>query len=176
MSETNNQKNKIAANFAIAMKEFELYEKFYLTLRGNGIRYLRNRSGEYKQILLDIQTIILPYIKRDCPTCKINCCRLYVPELSVDISRTVAGFKVVDYLLIRCDTTLPKPYFENAERNLCPFWKNGCILPLDCRSYLCIHYFCDALEEKLDMALVNKYLKKVKSVIDNFSIKECMAK
>jgi hypothetical protein len=175
MCETNNLKNKIATSFAIAMKEFELYEKFYLTLRDNGIRYLRNRSGEYKQVLSDIQTIILPYIKRYCPKCKTRCCGLYVPELSINIERTVGGFKVVDYLLTRCDTTLPKPYFENAERNVCPFWKNGCILPLDCRSYLCIHYFCDAMQEKLDMALVNKYLEKAEAVIDNFSIKECMA-
>jgi hypothetical protein len=175
MSETNNQKNKIATNFAIAIKEFELYEKFYLTLRDNGIRYLRNRSREYKQTLLDIQTIILPYIQRYCPKCKIHCCSLYVPELSINVDESVGGLDVVDYLLIRCDTTLPKPYFENTERNLCPFWKNGCILPLDCRSYLCIQYFCDAMEEKLDMALVKKYLEKAASVIDNFSIKECMA-
>ena len=55
-----------------------------------------------------------------------------------------------------------------------PFWKDGCILPIDCRSYLCIQYFCDGMKEKLDMVLVNKYLEKVESVIDNFSIKECM--
>ncbi|MBW1911798.1 MAG: hypothetical protein JRI43_01255 [Deltaproteobacteria bacterium] len=174
MGEINNRKNKVATDFAKALKDFELYEKFYLTLSDNCIRYLRGRSREYKQILLDIQKIILPYIKENCPTCKIVCCRLYIPELSIYIAGTVGGFKVVDYLLSRCDIILPKPCFENAERNLCPFWKDGCILPIDCRSYLCIQYFCDAMKEKLDMALVNKYLEKAEAVIDDFSIKECM--
>ncbi len=174
MIETDNQKNRITSDFTKAIKEFELYEKFYRTLSDNGIKYLKSLSGKYKQILSNIQKIILPSIKRNCPTCNINCCHLSSPELSIYVAGTVGGFSIVDYLLIRCDTVLPEPYYDNVEKNLCPFWKDGCVLPVDCRSYLCIQYFCDKLRKELDMTLVSKYLEKAKLVLNKFSIGECM--
>lgn len=174
MSEIDNPKDRIASDFTKALKEFELYEKFYLALSDNGIKYLKSRSRKYKQILSNIQKIILPSVKRKCSTCNPHCCHLSSPELSIYIAGSVGGFYVVDYLLIRCNTILPEPYYDNAEKNLCPFWKDGCILPVDCRSYLCIQYFCDKLKEELDMALVSKYLEKAKLVLNNFSIGECM--
>ncbi|MBW2334287.1 MAG: hypothetical protein JRF06_04200 [Deltaproteobacteria bacterium] len=174
MSEIDNPKDRIASDFTKALKEFELYEKFYLALSDNGIKYLKSHSRKYKQILSNIQKIILPSVKRNCSTCNPHCCHLSSPELSIYIAGSVGGFYVVDYLLIRCNTILPEPYYDNAEKNLCPFWKDGCILPVDCRSYLCIQYFCDKLKEELDMVLVSKYLEKAALVLNNFSIGECM--
>jgi len=162
------------SDFKKAQKKFELYEKFYLGLSENGKKYLRHQSKIYKTLLLDIQEIIVPSVKRNCPICEIQCCKLYTPELSIYVAGTVGGFDCVDYLLIRCDTILPDPCYENAEENLCPFWADGCILPLDCRSYLCTQYFCDKLKEELDMQLISKYLEKVEFILNNFSIQECM--
>ena len=154
-------------------QKFELYEKFYLGLSVNARQYLKQRSIEYKNILLDIQEIILPTVKKKCPIC-IQCCQLYVPELSINIAGTVGGFNCVDYLLTRCDIVLPAPNYENAAKNLCPFFANGCILPANCRSSLCIQYFCDDLKKEIDMQTLSKHLQKLRLVIDNFSIAKCM--
>jgi hypothetical protein len=174
MNNINISQDKIILNFKKAKQEFELYEKFYLGLSVNAKQYLKQRSGEYKNILLDIQKIILPSVIKKCPTCKILCCKLYTPELSINISGTVGGFGFIDYLLIRCDIVLPSPNYENAERNLCPFFANGCILDANCRSYRCIRYFCDDLKIKIDAEAVSEYLNKLKFVIDNFSVTKCM--
>ena len=175
MNKIEGLKDKIVSDFKKAQKEFELYEKFYLGLSEKARTYLRCQSKKYKKTLLAIQEVILPSVKRNCPTCKIQCCKLYTPEPSIYIAGSMGGFNCVDYLLIRCDTILPNACYENAEKNLCPFWRDGCILPLACRSYLCIQYFCDKLKEELDMKLISKYLEKARYVIDNFSIQECMA-
>jgi len=174
MSETDSHKDKITSDFAKARKEFEIYEKFYLALSDNGVRYLKSQSGKYKQILSDIQKIIIPSVKTNCSTCNSLCCHLSSPERSIYIAGSVGGFYVVDYLLVRYDTILPTPYYDNAEKNLCPFWKDGCILPVDCRSYICIQYFCDQLKQELDMVPVLKYLEKAELVLNNFLIGECM--
>jgi len=168
------QTDKIMADFKKAREEFELYQKFYLGLSENSKKYLKPQSREYKNVLSDIQEIILPSIKRNCPLCIYNCCKLHTPELSIYVAGSLGCFDYVDYLLVRCDTVLPNPYYENAQKNLCPFWSDGCILPVDCRSYLCIQYFCDKLKEELDMQLVSKYLEKVSSIINNFSTQVCM--
>jgi len=165
---------KIMWDFKRAQREFELYERFYVGLSENAKKYLTYQSKRYKELLLNIQEIILPSVKGNCPTCNIVCCKLYTPELSIYIAGSVGGFDCVDYLLIRCDTILPDPYYENAEKNLCPFWTDGCILPVDCRSYFCIQYFCDKLKKELDMQLISKYLEKVRFVLNNFSVRECM--
>jgi len=60
------------------------------------------------------------------------------------------------------------------EKNVCPFYVNGCTLPVDCRSYLCIQYFCDKIKKELDMQLISKYLEKAKFVLNHFSVQECM--
>ena len=174
MNEIDIQINKIMSDFKKAREQFELYEKFYLGLSENARKYLKPLSMEYKNILSDIQEIILPSIKRNCPICIYNCCKLYTPELSIYVAGSLGCFDYIDYLLVRCETTLPNPYYENAQKNLCPFWSYGCILPVDCRSYLCIKYFCDKLKEELDMQLISKYLKKARSIIDNFSTQVCM--
>jgi hypothetical protein len=173
MNKIDSQKDKIIADSQKAQKEFELYEKFYLGLSENAEKYLRYQSREYKKLLLEIQEIILPAVKRNCPTC-IKCCQLHTPELSIHTSEAVGCFGYVDYLLVRCDTVLPDPYYENAEKNLCAFWSDGCILSLDCRSYLCIRYFCDTIKKELDIQVISEHLEKVKFVINNFSIRECM--
>lgn len=173
MCEINSLKKNIS-EFNKAKQVFELYETFYLGMSPTAKKYLKQQSAKYKELLLDIQEIILPYVKKVCPKCKIQCCKLHTPELSINISDSVGCFGCVDYLLIRCDSDLPIPKYENAEKNLCPFFSKGCILPADCRSYLCIRYFCDELEKEIDMEKVSRHLQKLKSLIDNFSIEKCM--
>ena len=55
-----------------------------------GKRYLRSQSKLYKERVSDIQKLILPSLKRNCPTC-INCCKLYTPELSIYIANNFVG-------------------------------------------------------------------------------------
>jgi hypothetical protein len=81
----------------------------------------------------------------------------------------------VDYLLVRCDTELPTPDFGNATRNLCAFWDNGCRLPPDCRSLICLQWFCEPLRQDLDIDVVNERIAAVKSVVANFSFRELLA-
>lgn len=166
--------DQMVLDFKKARKRFELYEKFYFSLSNKAKRYLRGKSKEYRRCLIDIQELILPGVRRICPTCRIQCCRLYAPELSVYIAGSVGGFDLVDYLLIRCDKIIPEPCYENAEKNLCPFWAEGCILPVDCRSFLCIQFFCDSLKEELDMEPISKSLEKIQAVLNSFSIGACM--
>jgi hypothetical protein len=170
----NNRKDQIMKDFETAWKEFEFYEKLYLSLNDNAKEYLKSLSEEYKKVILDIQEVILPSVRKICPTCSIQCCKLYTPEPSIYIARSVGGFECVDYLLVRCDTVLPEPYYEHAEKNLCIFWKDGCILPADCRSYLCIQYFCDELKNEVDMQLISKYLEKAESILTSFSLREIL--
>jgi len=158
----------------LAQKKFECYEVAYLGISGNRRKYLQIQSRAYKRSILDVQEIILPSIKRICPTCDINCCKLYTPELSICIEGCVGGFNFVDYILVRCDTILPDPCFKNMEKNLCPFWADGCILPIDCRSFLCIQYFCDKLQKELDMQVISKHLEILESIQNNFSIQKCL--
>ena len=136
--------------------------------------YLENKSREYKRCLYDIQRLIHPVVKRICPKCEPHCCRLSTPERSIYIAGSVGGFDLQDYLLTHCNNSLPDPDYEKADQNLCPFWAYGCTLPMDCRSYLCIQYFCDELKQRLDMERINKHLKKIGSVLSSFSIAECM--
>jgi len=173
MSETNNLKRELQHDIQLARKKFEGYEKLYAGLSGDGKKYLQNESKKYKRTVLDIQQLILPSIQRNCPSC-INCCKLYTPELSIYIAGSLGCFDFVDYILIRSDTVLPDPNFSNMEDNLCAFWEEGCILPIDCRSFLCTKYFCDKLKKELDMKLISEYLSTLKSIMDNFSIKKCL--
>lgn len=165
---------KAILDFKAAQERFELYEKFYLSLSDKAKEYLRKESKKYKGFLREIQELILPSVKELCPICEIQCCKLYTPELSIYIADTVGGFNLDDYLLIRCDRKLPDPCYENAEKNLCPFWGVGCILPIDCRSFLCIQFFCDKLKKELEMKPVLKLLDKTRAILNNFSIGNCM--
>ena len=175
MNNSDNQKDKdkIMAVFKDARKKFELFEKFYLGLSQEAKKYLRHQSGQYKRMLLDIQ-IILPTVQENCPTCSDFCCRLDAPQLQIRDCDCVGWFGHIDYLLVRCDTILPDPFYENAEKNLCPFWSDGCILSADCKSFRCIKYFCDRLEKELDMQLVYKYEERIESVLAGFSTQQCM--
>lgn len=157
-----------------ARKEFEFYEKVYGTLSKSSREYLKSRSREYKEYLTNIREIILPAVGRNCSVCRSHCCMLHNPERSIYMARTIGGFSFIDYLLTRYDTILPEPHYKNVERNLCPFWDDGCILPADSRSYLCIRYFCDEAKRELDMQLVSRHLEKLKSVLNGFSIGEFM--
>ncbi len=171
-SDSPRTKDEIMAVFKDARKKFELYEKFYLGLSQEAKKYLRYQSGQYKRILSDIQEKILPAVQRNCPTCSHCCCDLDAPQLS--ICDSVGWFDHIDYLLVRCDTILPDPYYENVGKNLCPFWSDGCILPGDCRSYRCTKYFCDRVKRELDMHLISKYLKRIKNILTGFSTRLCM--
>jgi len=165
---------RAVADFKAARQRFELYEKFYLSLNEKAKQYLINESIRYKKSLRGIQDLILPCVRKICSICDNQCCRLYTPELSIYIAGTVGGFGIKDYLLVRCNEILPDPCYENAEKNLCPFWDSGCILPVDCRSFLCIQFFCDKLKNALDMEAVTESLRKIQTILDSFSIAECM--
>jgi len=171
-SRSQKDKDKIMAAFNNARKKFELYEKFYLGLSQEAKKYLRHQSEQYKKILSDIQGIVLSAVQKNCSACSHCCCNLDAPQ--IPICESVGWFGHVDYLLARCATILPDPCYENAERNLCPFWSDGCTLPPDCRSYRCTEYFCHRLESEIDMQLVYKYKEKIQSVITGFSIGQCM--
>ncbi len=175
MGQANELRERAAADFGEARKRFEVYEKFYRSLRGDAREYLRRESRNYKRSLREIQARILPRVREICPACENQCCKLYTPERSIYIAGTVGGFHLNDYLLARCDEKWPGPRYENAERNLCPFWDGGCILPIDGRSYLCIQYFCDDLQKNLAMEAVTESLGKLRTILDAFSIGKCMA-
>ena len=173
MSETDNLTRDLQHDIQMARKKFEGYEKLYAGLSGDGKKYLQKESKKYKRTVLSIQQLILPSIQRNCPSC-INCCKLYTPELSIYIAGSLGCFDFVDYILVRCDTVLPDPNFRNMEYNLCAFWAEGCTLPIDCRSFSCIKYFCDDLKKEIDMNVIAEHLDTLKSVIDNFSIQKCL--
>ncbi len=98
MSMDNNRKDQIIKDFETAWEEFKFYEKLYLSLNGNAKEYLKCLSKEYKKVILNIQEVILPSVRKICPTCSIQCCKLYTPEPSIYIARSVGGFECVDYL------------------------------------------------------------------------------
>ena len=164
---------RLLADIHHAQKEFEYYEKMYRSINGDGKQYLQMQSRSYKRHSVKIREIIRPSINKNCPTC-INCCRLYSPQFSIYIARTIGGFQFIDYLLVRCNTVLPEPNISNTDKNLCYFWENGCILPDDCRSYLCTQWFCDSLKKELNMEVVAAHLKSLESIINDFSIKKCL--
>ena len=174
MNEKIDLSNRMTSDFREAREKYEIYGKFYVSLSHKAREYLKNKSQEYKRCLTDIQRLILPVVNKVCPTCESHCCRLSTPERSIYIAGSVGGFDLYDYLLTKCNNRLPDPDYAKAEQNLCPFWENGCILPLDCRSYLCIQYFCDELKQEIDMKLISEHLKNIESVLDSFSIGECM--
>ena len=173
MSETNNLRRELRHDIQIARKRFEGYEKLYAGLSGDGKKYLQNESKKYKKNVLNIQQLILPSLQRNCPSC-INCCKLDTPELSIYIPGSLGCFQFVDYILVRCDTVLPDPNFSNMEDNLCAFWADGCLLPHDCRSFLCTKYFCDTLKKELDMKVISEHLQFLESLMQDFSIKKCL--
>jgi len=173
MSDTNNLQRKLQHDIQLARKKFEGYEKLYMGLAGDGKKYLRNQSKTYKRGVLDIQQLILPSVQRNCPSC-INCCKLYTPELSIYIAGSLGCFDFVDYILVRSDTVLPDPNFSNMEDNLCAFWEEGCILPIDSRSFSCTKYFCDRLKKELDMKIISEQLQLLDCLMKDFSIKKCL--
>ena len=173
MSETNNLTREFQHDIQLARKRFEGYEKLYAGLTGDGKKYLQNESKKYKRIVLDIQHLTLPSIQRNCPSC-INCCKLDTPELSIYIAGSLGCFQFVDYMLVRCKTILPDPNFNNMEDNLCAFWKDGCLLPHDCRSFACTKYFCEKLKKELDMKIISEDLQLLNSLMQDFSIEKCL--
>ena len=174
MDNVDSLNEKVVTDFKRAREKYEIYGKFYVSLSHKAKEYVKNKSEEYRRCLADIQRLILPVVKKVCPACELHCCRLSTPERSIYIAGSVGGFDLHDYLLTQCSNVLPDPDYEKAERNLCPFWEYGCTLPVDCRSYLCIQYFCNELQQRLDMKLINERLKKIESVLSSFSISECM--
>jgi hypothetical protein len=160
--------------FRKAIKAYECFEKLYLKITGTAKEYLEFHSREYKSRATRIQQIILPSIKRKCPYCKHLCCKPYNPELSI-MFIPIGLLNFSNYLLIRCNTVLPQPKYDNLENNLCAFWENGCLLPLDCRSYACFHWFCNELQKEININLFSKDLDTLKVIVDNLSINNCLS-
>ena len=173
MAKVNDMEKRLLKDMQLAKRKFECYEKMYIGLSEDGKKYLQAQSRLYKRKVSEIQRIILPALTNNCPTC-INCCKLHTPELSIYIAGSIGCFQFIDYILVRCNNTLPNPKFKNIKLNLCPFWDDGCILPGDSRSYLCTKYFCDKLKKELDMRVISEHLEDLKSIIKDFSIKNCL--
>ncbi len=160
---------KILQDSELARQQFEMFERIYRNLKVAEKKYLKSNSIEYKKILASIQEIILPTIQNNCSVCKTSCCRLYGSGTNVYAAGTVGCFKMSDFLLVRCDTILPEPKYENAKKNLCPFWAHGCMLPLDGRSFTCVQYFCDNIAKELDMKKIARHLEQADSIVDKCS-------
>lgn len=173
----NNLNKKILCECKSAREVFQAFELAYRLLRPDDLKYLREQSAAYKRAVQAVQELILPVVRKECPSCAYGtCCRLHSPELSIYIAKSIGCFTLVDYLLVRCDTELPEPDFNNAARNLCAFWDNGCRLKPDCRSLLCLQFFCEPLRQYLDMDSVNRRLAAVHSVVSNFSMGRLLKK
>ncbi len=165
-----NEENRRSVDFQAARLKFELFEKFYLSLSDQAKIYLRGESKNYKASLTEIQTLILPVVKKICSECKSQCCRL----TPFYLTGTVGCFNIVDYLLARCDTALPQPRYKNMVHDHCPFWDLGCTLPIDSRSFACVNFFCETLEANLNMEHVLDALEKTKAILTKFSLRKCM--
>ncbi len=157
-----------------AFRNYEYYNKTYLKIRGYGKKYLQPLSEEYKSQLQEIQNLIKPAVARYCPQCKNSCCQLHSPERSIYTAGTLGGFQFVDYILVRYDRELPDLKLGNLDKNLCAFWDHGCILPGDCRSYLCTQYFCDELKNDLDMKIISRHLDLLKTTMNDLSVSRCL--
>ena len=173
MREPNNLKKQLLSDISLAQKQFECYEDIYVGINGNGKKYLQIQSAIYKKTILDVQKLIQPVVGRICPTCE-KCCKINSPEVSVYTARAFGCFDFIDYILARCDTVLPVPNFKNMQNNYCAFWLNGCILPDDCRSLMCINFFCDEIKKEFDMNVISEHLEILQSFIQKFSIQKCL--
>ncbi|MCX6558545.1 MAG: hypothetical protein NTW95_14125 [Candidatus Aminicenantes bacterium] len=168
---------KIVRDCESAREKFQAFEFAYHVMRPDDLRYLREQSSVYKRAVMAVQELILPAVRKNCPHCPYGtCCRLSSPELSIYIAGSVGCFNLTDYLLTRCGCELPEPNFANNRRNLCAFWDNDCRLQPDCRSLLCLQFFCEPLRRDLDMDLVNKRVAAAQSVVNNFSIGQLLQK
>jgi hypothetical protein len=164
-------------NCNFAKEKFESFELVYRVLRPNDRKYLREQSAVYKRSVREVQAFMLPVVSKHCSSCPFGlCCRLSSPKLKINITESIGCFGLIDYLLVRCDTELPAPNFENAQQNLCFYWENGCRLEPDCRSLTCLKFFCKPLRRDLDMVLVNRSLAKVQAVVNNFSMSRLLQK
>lgn len=154
-----------------AIEKYRGFEFAYRLLQGKDLDYLRKMSRAYKQAVSALQELILPAVQAECPHCQYGtCCRLYSSKLKIYIARSVGGFEFRDFLLARCDSQLPEPDLTNRAKNFCAFWENGCRLNPNCRSLLCLQYFCEPLQRRLDMNEVNRRLALVQNVVDQFSL------
>lgn len=155
-----------------AVEKYRGFEFAYQMLKDDEMEYLRERSRAYKKAVHNLQELILPVVNEECPSCKYGtCCRLYSSKLKIYIARSVGGFDFEDFLLARCDADFPEPDSANRARNFCAFWENGCRLDPDCRSLLCLQFFCEPLQRRLDMTEVNRRLAVVRDVVENFSLR-----
>lgn len=175
MDELDKMADKIQADQKTARGEFEFYESVYKKMSERAKEYLKPRSREYKRTLADIREMILPAVSKICSACQSTCCLLHNQERSIYMAKTIGGFSFIDYMLSRCDTVLPEPRYQNVEKNLCSFWNDGCILPVDARSYLCVRYFCDEIKEELDMEAVSSHLEKLKSMLSDLTLRELVS-
>lgn len=152
------------------------FEKLYRSIKARDPSYLEERSRAYKQILTEIAALVMPATSAQCPSCPHLCCRLVAPELKIGLFGSIGAFGCTDFLLARCDADWPAPRMENADENLCAFFsrEGGCVLPWDCRSFLCTHWFCDRLSAELDMPRVGALVDQLREVIDGFEMQRCL--
>ncbi|MGV8038661.1 MAG: hypothetical protein AB2L07_00770 [Thermoanaerobaculaceae bacterium] len=158
-----------------AVRVFTCYEDTYRKVQGEGLEYLASCSASYKEVLGRLQDLIQPAVASTCPTCPESCCRVWAPDRRIDLSSSVGGFQLADYLLARHGATLPSPVLENLEANLCPFLANGCSLPREARSYCCAQWFCKRLGTHLEMEAVRALVAQLKQIVSTFSVSRCLA-
>lgn len=158
-----------------AIRIFACYEDTYQKVRGEGLGYLSSYSESYKKVLGRLQDLIQSAVSSACPTCPESCCRVWAPARRIDLSSSVGGFQLVDYLLARHGTILPAPVYGNLEENLCPFFADGCSLPRNARSYCCTQWFCERLGTRLDMETIRLLVAQLRQIVNSFSVARCLA-
>lgn len=158
-----------------AARVLACFEEVYTRIDGPGLAYLRERSRRYKNTLRQLHDMLGPAVAAVCPKCSETCCQLSAPTRRIYTALSLGGFQLVDYLLVRCDTTLPRPALENAERNRCPFLDRGCVLPPDSRSYCCTQWFCATLAKRLDMSRTRILVEQLRDIVSTFSVSRCLS-
>lgn len=158
-----------------AARVFACFEDTYRKVQGEGLDYLASCSATYKEVLSRLRELIQPAVASICPTCSESCCRVLAPAHRIDLSSSVGGFQLADYLLARHGAALPAPVFANLEANLCPFLADGCSLPPEARSYCCTQWFCKSLGTHLDMEAVRALVAQLKQIVSTFSVSRCLA-
>ncbi len=166
---------RILKDIRHAVRVFACFEETFGRIDGPGLAYLREWSGRYKATLRQLQEMVGPAVAAVCPKCTEPCCQLSAPTQRIYLALSLGGFQLVDYLLVRCDTVLPRPALENAQRNHCPFLGQGCVLPADSRSYCCTQWFCADLAKRLDMSRIRILVEQLREIVSTFSVSRCLS-
>ena len=166
--------NQIEIDLKRGLENLRIFEKIYLNLTSDALEYLKKYSSLYRLKISEIQKLILPEVKRICSKCEEHCCKLFSVRHNIYLARVPGGFSFKEFLLARYNNPRFKLRVENPGENLCPFWKNGCQIPEDSRSLLCISWFCEDLKKGLNMDKIALLVEEAEVLVKEFSLKKCL--